>query len=1066
MSIPWMPREVSYRLHARPHELLNVKTTYLLSTAAVAGYLARDDGKRPSWFNRARLMPVSALTPDLQEHLANACHVICMKVRQEVTNEHAIKGMPLPGKPATQWQAGILCARVLWRALFAAAAAKAPASKKAVPALFMASCEGLKQAAQKLLTKVWREVQVQFTSKENKYRNMKSRPPWNVLEAHQYEVFAKLCGYGVCDPSVVAPSSAGTKPASNLQDYLEEVLALRFAVDWLTASMEDAQEFLDQATKRTFKRPVLKPKTAPDPVSRQLAALKEKTVDSFAMMWTDDAELRGVASLAIRLMDALEGPSAMSFAATFCGQMMLAMWKGVAPLLSHHAANGINRIAESHAAMGLLPPPQIPEPDASTSRTGVFDLIARSYDRPSKDCEELVNALPRGVLGAIIKVQATFRGYVFRARYFSKARAVASYCKAVAWPEMHPSLDGETVEAPSDKDKKKKKQKTGMASSKVDAQTLNQTISEFQPNVSKYLGGEPAKPGTSGGAAGTGSLQMMPGSPSGNKAMASAMGSTRGSMMMTNMSMDEPGRNRAWPLPTADHRACADLFALYMYNLYRRKELTHMWSTLCGAYERGMDSYAELLNRNPALKPMLESIAAQLKRGSVVGYDKAFIAKHKKESEPANQKTKVDGDLFKKKPVDRGSTMAETGQSFLEDTMPGGPAPSAGAQQTMNMSMSAMKLTVGEKKEDSEHQITGEYLTNYLKEMDGDDSQFKDISASVVPLSTGTSPPRLQPAESILKMEEMGGGGGSGSGTPTQGKPARPKLDVPFCLSRCKPIWLPIKAHRFAAYRAKVLQLLPQRVLQQYIDFEKQGQYAACIKLLESATPGSLNVLSPATMISGKPLLVETVLQLIVGYSGLCLKNQQGSVAVKLITQVLDNMSLSLRDLHPGHRTVLEAYLFDTALSVCYYMPADVTLADRSESFFQQASERYLRLGHVNRYCKCCLRAAAVLHNQGHKSEAEYYTQQALNKLSDAPVSSLLAVCYHNLAVHTIVQHRVSDAVAHVRSYVALLRQLPKLGNSWNQLLDNTQWLILKAQELWPAFQQQAGIRDPQLLER
>ena len=27
------------------------------------------------------------------------------------------------------------------------------------------------------------------------------------------------------------------------------------------------------------------------------------------------------------------------------------------------------------------------------------------------------------------------------------------------------------------------------------------------------------------------------------------------------------------------------------------------------------------------------------------------------------------------------------------------------------------------------------------------------------------------------------------------------------------------------------------------------------------------------------------VLQLIVGYSGLCLKNQQGSVAVKLITQ-------------------------------------------------------------------------------------------------------------------------------------------------------------------------------------
>ena len=48
-------------------------------------------------------------------------------------------------------------------------------------------------------------------------------------------------------------------------------------------------------------------------------------------------------------------------------------------------------------------------------------------------------------------------------------------------------------------------------------------------------------------------------------------------------------------------------------------------------------------------------------------------------------------------------------------------------------------------------------------------------------------------------------------------------------------------------------------------------------------------------MISGIPLLMgfrarspscgSQVLQLIVGYSGLCLKNQQGSVAVKLITQ-------------------------------------------------------------------------------------------------------------------------------------------------------------------------------------
>jgi len=281
---------------------------------------------------------------------------------------------------------------------------------------------------------------------------------------------------------------------------------------------------------------------------------------------------------------------------------------------------------------------------------------------------------------------------------------------------------------------------------------------------------------------------------------------------------------------------------------------------------------------------------------------------------------------------------------------------------------------------------------------------------------------------------------------------------VPFCLQRCKPIWLPIKAHRFAAYRGKVLQLLPQYILQQYIDFEKQAHYAACIKLLESATPGSLNVLSPATLVNNKPLLVETVLQLIVGYSGLCLRNQQGGLAVKLITQVLDNMSLSLRDLHPGHKTVLEAYLYDTALSVCYYMPDDYALSHRAESFFRQASERYLRLDHTNRYCKCCLRAAAVFHGQGNRGEAEYYTQQALTKLAESQASSMLAVCYHNLAVHVVVQNRIADAVANVRLYVTLLRQLPKLGTSWMQLMDNTQWLILKAQELWPNYAVTIGL--------
>ena len=37
----------------------------------------------------------------------------------------------------------------------------------------------------------------------------------------------------------------------------------------------------------------------------------------------------------------------------------------------------------------------------------------------------------------------------------------------------------------------------------------------------------------------------------------------------------------------------------------------------------------------------------------------------------------------------------------------------------------------------------------------------------------------------------------------------------------------------------EVLQLLPQRVLQRFIDGIEHGRYSACIKLLESATPGT-----------------------------------------------------------------------------------------------------------------------------------------------------------------------------------------------------------------------------------
>lgn len=1072
MAVPWMPREIAFRL-LRPHEEEHLRSSYALSTAYVGGYLGRDDGQRPAWFMRVHLMPVRSLAPDMQEHLASVCRVICMKVRQEVTSEPAALNTS-PDRPQTAWQAGMLCARVLWRTLFASAAAKFQVAKEATPLLFMIACESQVRASRRLLVRVWNEMQLQFTARVNNYRNVKSRPKWIVLEELQSRVFGDEGGIGLEDPKEKPQTNAGTKPAAGLQDFMEEVLALRFAVDFLTASAQDAQAFLEQATrrKRYAKQPA---KPRGDKVERQLAELREKSVDSFAMMWTDDAELRGVASVAARIMDGLEGPQGGPMAATVVGQLLLAMWKGLHPLLEHYARAGIARIAESQAQAGTLPPPQLQEQDNDFSHTSVFDRIATSYGRPSEECLELCTALPRGVVGSLVKVQATWRGYVFRARHFARARTIATYCKAVEWPLQQPRhKDFDTSDGAGDKKRKQKKSK------KVDAATLNDTITDFKPNVSQYLGGEKAEaPKPTLGASLSGSKSMPRLGASGNDT----------SVMSSSMHQPAPLQIRI----TADHKACADLFALYMFNMYRRKKLVSMWQTLCVAYERGMDVFAELLNKNPALKPMLDSIAAQLKRGSVVGYDKAFIAKQKKgEVATPGRIRPADAELFRRAPRPEGA-MSQSQSAPALPSQDGKP-PLAGSDpardSARNKQLKASASAAGMPRAD-DVEVSGEYLANYLKEMDGDDSQFKDISPAVVPLSTGTSPSRSPPHEYILKEAQkastpdadasgaLADDGGqhmasleaaeakavSGSGR-GMSKPSKPKLDVPFCLQRVKPLWLPIKAHRWAAYRAKVLHMLPKAVLQQYIDFERQQHYAACVKLLESATPGSLNVLSPATLVANKPLEVETVMQLIVGYSGLCLKQNQGTVAVKLITQVLDNMSLALRDMHPGHRLVMEAYLYDVALTVCYYMPMDISLSDRAESFYQQASERYLRLNHTNRYCKCCLRAAAVLHGQRRFSEAEYYTQQALNKLMDAPVSSLLAVTYHNLATHSVVQHRIADSTAHTRSFVALLRQLPRLSNSWMQLMDNSQWLILKTQELWPQYQQQANLRDSQAVGR
>merc|ERR1719515_196527 len=139
-------------------------------------------------------------------------------------------------------------------------------------------------------------------------------------------------------------------------------------------------------------------------------------------------------------------------------------------------------------------------------------------------------------------------------------------------------------------------------SKKSKPQTLEEQIESAQPSVSKFLGG-PDK-----------SAKKEPKNLETTQAVAEVR-------------------------LTADHRACADFFALYMYTMYMRREMNNMWQGLTWAYDHLGEGFEDLLTRNKNLRPMVESVAAQLKRGALVGFDKAFGKKTEGGGAPAEMKT-------------------------------------------------------------------------------------------------------------------------------------------------------------------------------------------------------------------------------------------------------------------------------------------------------------------------------------------------------------------------------------------------------------------------------------------
>merc|ERR1719453_2369523 len=573
---------------------------YYLTTAFLGSVLSRADDRRPPWMKRMRLLATADLPPELQDHTANALRVVAAQFRGDANSN-----------VAGCWAPSVRGAAALWRTCFACSVAKiAPAV--AVPALFMCATQTLLEAFRAALSKLWLEMQEQFTTKSSKYRGLKSRPPWSTLDEIYNEVFSQRAGFGIRKDSAAASAKGATAKASSLQDFAEEVLTIQLAIDICEYALDDAQEYGNGWMKRKAK--------AGGPTRRKRGQEEAEEADGFREAWVDDNEHRAVCHMASRLLVAADGPAGFMQAATISMHLMLGVFTGIAPLLKDRGTRFLLQVSDAHAQAGKLPPFQVDDPEEAKGAVK-YDIIALSYGDVAGEFKVLLSATPLATLNLVAKSQAVWRGYQLRVKYLERMKMFASYTKMCAWPP-----------APSAEERRERMAMTS-PSKKSKPQTLEEQIESAQPSVSKFLGG-PDK-----------SAKKEP------KNLEATQAVAEGAELEGD---GESGEEAAAQVRlTADHRACADFFALYMYTMYMRREMNNMWQGLTWAYDHLGEGFEDLLTRNKNLRPMVESVAAQLKRGALVGFDKAFGKKTAPEGgAPAEMKTGMGAsksqDMFKR----------------------------------------------------------------------------------------------------------------------------------------------------------------------------------------------------------------------------------------------------------------------------------------------------------------------------------------------------------------------------------------------------------------------------------
>ncbi|CEM25746.1 unnamed protein product [Vitrella brassicaformis CCMP3155] len=1021
---------------------------------------------------------------------------------------------------SARWQT---CAAILsccWRHLFAhthqrlTAKVRGPARglpSLAIPFLFSALSRHLQQIITDLTLVLWELGRNFYTTKYSKYRGLKSRIPLSAKMKLVLDVLGGKWGVGVMPfgetngqadgrscRSVRVPdptSHTGEDSGLTLSDFLQQMSYLFLCKDALQHGIDFADKWKQAHLRRkamTGQHSGASLPTSPAARGRHHPP-DNAAIDSFMDVTTEDKRRDDELSCLMSYLSDVfawlgERRQGTRSALAVSLVVLLALRRGLQPLLKSRTKQDMERIRKSHAIKGQLPPPDeqedfrklvasnasLPQQPAPPMEEGAEDTfrVARAAQRPSAavspDSEAVdpyASVLTPTTMPLLRRLQAFMRGALLRRRRNKGLRLANQYCKALGWPSAHEPPPAMVAVQP------------------LEAAAAAEVPTSLAKQLTRLISYGPAR------VEGAEKRDLLPAGTRGLEAIAEGP-----ALPIRRLSSGPDGTVTL----EGDDRVCSELLCLVLWHVGVQARVHELVRDMQRLYGSTAELYSQLMREDASIKQMTRDIAKDLESvptHAVTLVHPAPISEAEKAADlaasagaPSGPPTKAEAAaVARKQPVGRpealekakrpkqlakqaSRTLAKSepprkqppeAATKLERRVTRPSRPSAALVPVVPRYEPGVGLKMSQQAMDFGQQLIREYgedTTPLTEDINADDiilaahpsvftpsREDKGLGRGLSSLTKDDALAWMQKELGYRKLLEVNARKfGLNVGWAAGGPPEIPAMQGAVVQrgpdtmtrilykSRLFPLWACLQPVEFLQCRMQIIQMLNEGAQIAYLEHERNLRFAACFMLLGSSVCGNLNILGDPTHLCAKPLLIEMAFQLLVGYIIISLRpssvaegrsvspdRQASHAAVPLLNdvplppppnaqtlaacrflQMAVGSLVGLSVLHTSRRATLEAYLFDAALSVAYFLPANHKLQVAAESYFQQCTQRYLSLSQPVRYMRACLRYAAVLHCQRLVHEAEHFITKALGLLAESQKASKLSLALnHNAAV-------------------------------------------------------------------